>query len=79
MDGTREEPNVSAMATAQTVSRRLPTAEALILAGVSPCGLCGGQGGSPTSFLRVLFSSVTISPLLLHTNNVSSGGWALDR
>jgi hypothetical protein len=37
-------------AMAQVVSRRPLTAEALVRARVSPCGVCGGQSGTGTCF-----------------------------
>jgi hypothetical protein len=41
-------------AIAQAVSRWLPTAAARIPARVWYCGICGGQSGAGTGFLRVL-------------------------
>jgi hypothetical protein len=38
---------------AQAVSRRPLTAEAQVHAWVNPCGICGGQSGTGTGFLRV--------------------------
>jgi hypothetical protein len=45
------------------VSRQPLTAEALVRALLSPCGICGGQSGSETGFFRLLrFSPVNIIP-----------------
>jgi hypothetical protein len=41
-------------AIAQAVSRWLPTAAARVRARVWSCGICGGQSGAGTGFLRVL-------------------------
>jgi hypothetical protein len=60
---------------AQVVSRRPLTAEARVRAWLNPCGICGGQSGTRTVFLRVLrFSPVNISfhrrsPNLYHMGN----------
>jgi hypothetical protein len=35
---------------AQAVSRQPLTAEVRVLSRVSPCGICGGQIGTPTGF-----------------------------
>jgi hypothetical protein len=49
-------------AMAQVVSRRPLTAEARVRARVNPCGICGGQSGTRTGFLRVIrFSPVNTS------------------
>jgi hypothetical protein len=39
---------------AQAISRRLPTAAALVRAQVTSCGIRGGQSGTGPGFLRVL-------------------------
>jgi hypothetical protein len=44
-------------AMAQAVSLRSLTAEAWFRDGVNPCGICCGQSGSGTGFLRGLQSS----------------------
>jgi hypothetical protein len=41
-------------ATAQAVSRRLPTAADRVRAQVRSCGICGGQSGTGAGLLRVL-------------------------
>jgi hypothetical protein len=41
-------------ATAQAVSRRLPTAAARVRAQVKSCGTCGGQSGTRAGFLLAL-------------------------
>jgi hypothetical protein len=47
-------------AIAQVVSRRLPTAAARVQAQVKSCGICGGQSGFGTGFLRVLLFPLPI-------------------
>jgi hypothetical protein len=41
-------------ATAQTVSRRLPTGVTRVRAQVKSCGICGGQRGTAAGFLHIL-------------------------
>jgi hypothetical protein len=47
-------------AIAQAVSRWLPTAAARVQARVWSCGICGGQSGAGTGFLRVLWFPLPI-------------------
>jgi hypothetical protein len=48
---------------AQAVSCRPLTAESTVRALVNPCGICDGQSGTGTGFLRVLrFSPANIIP-----------------
>jgi hypothetical protein len=50
---------------AQTVSRRLLTAEAWVRSQVIPCGICGGQGGTGTDFYIITpVHPLTTVPLL---------------
>jgi hypothetical protein len=52
---------------AQAVIRRPLTMEALVRCRVSPCGICGRQSGTGTSFPRVLrFSPVSFIPPVPH-------------
>jgi hypothetical protein len=63
---------------AQAVSCRPLTAEALVRARVSPCGICGGQRGTGTRFSPgcSVFSYRYHSTVALHTH-VSSEGWSV--
>jgi hypothetical protein len=45
---------IEGRATAQAVSRRLPTAAVRVQFQVRSCGICGGQSGTGAGFLRVL-------------------------
>jgi hypothetical protein len=58
----------------QAVSHRPLNAEARVRARVNRCGICGGQSGTETGFLRVLrFSPVNIIPPSLFKLISSSG------
>jgi hypothetical protein len=62
-------------ATAQAVSRRLPTAAPRIRAKVTSCGICGGQSGTGASFLRVLLFPllILIPPTAPHSLSTTWG------
>jgi hypothetical protein len=71
---------------AQEVSRRPLTAEARVHARVSSCGICGGQSGIGTGFLRVLrFSQLSFfrgspySYIFWGVNNRPVGGRCSER
>jgi hypothetical protein len=61
---------VGGRATAQAVSRRLPTAAAR----VRSCGICGGQTGAGAGFLRVLRFPlpIIIAPTASHSSSTST-------
>jgi hypothetical protein len=62
-------------AIAQAVNRRLHTAAARIRVQFNSCGICGGQSGTGTGFLRVLqFTCQFLFHLLFHTHLSSGGG-----
>jgi hypothetical protein len=66
----------------QTVSRWCHTAEAWVRTQISACGICGGQRGTGTHFMRVLWlSPVSTIPLLFHIHSckpiLSPGVWAV--
>jgi hypothetical protein len=59
--------NFMGRAMAQAVSRRSLTAGVRVRSRISPCGMCGGQSGTGTSFSQVLqFFPVNFVPLVLH-------------
>jgi hypothetical protein len=62
-------------ATAQAVSRRLPTAAARFRAQVRSCGICGGQSGTAAGFLRVLRFAlpILIPPTAPHSSSIIRG------
>jgi hypothetical protein len=59
---------------AQAVSRRLPTAAALVRAKVGLCAFCYGQSGTGAGFLQVLeFLLPLTPPTAPHSSSSSSG------
>jgi hypothetical protein len=62
-------------AIAQAVSRRLPTAAARVRSQVKSCGICGGQSGTVTCFLRVLPFPlpILIPPTAPHSSSIIRG------
>jgi hypothetical protein len=61
----------------QAISRRLPTAAALVRARVRSCGICGGQNGTGAEFLLVLgFPLPIIPPTAPHSSSsIIIRGW----
>jgi hypothetical protein len=64
-------------AIAQAVSRWLPTAAARVRARVWSSGICGGQSGAGTVFLRVLRFPLPIFILSIAPQSPSSIIWGL--
>jgi hypothetical protein len=52
---------------AQAVSHRHLTAEALVRARVSPCGIYGGQSGTEKGF----FSATSVCPVIIISSELS--------
>jgi hypothetical protein len=64
-------------ATAQEVSRWLPTAAARVRARVWSCGICGGQSGAGAGFLQVLRFPLPIFIPPIASQSPSSIIWGL--
>jgi hypothetical protein len=62
-------------AIAQEVSPWLPTAAARVRARVWSCGICGGQSGIGSGFLRVLRFPLPICIPPIAPQSPSWGGW----
>jgi hypothetical protein len=69
------------LATAQTVSRRLPTATAMVRAQVMSCGICGGQNGTGAGFLRVFRFPlpIIIPPTVPRSSSITQGFYSYNR
>jgi hypothetical protein len=63
-------------ATAQAVSRRLPTAAARVRYQFRSCGICGGQSGAWAGFLRVLWFPLPIFIPPIAPQSPSSITWS---
>jgi hypothetical protein len=64
-------------AIAQVVSCWLPTVASRVQARVWPCGICGGQSGAGTGFLRVLRFPLPILIPPIAPHSPSSIIWGL--
>jgi hypothetical protein len=64
-------------ATAQVVSRQLPTAAARVRAQVRSCGICSGQSGTGAGFLRIRRFPLPnlIPPIAPHSASSIIQGW----
>jgi hypothetical protein len=68
---------VTYRATAQAVSRRLPTAAAQVRSQVRSCGICGGQSGTEAGFLRIFrfLLPILILQTALYSSSCIIRGW----